>query len=70
MARSSLLIMARRGVEVVDVASLRCVSSIQDTHARPAHTVVQSACASLFVSHPREALELFATAAPDSTVKL
>lgn len=47
----------------------RCVLSIDDAHARPMHTIVQ-AHNSAFTSHPREAYELFATAAPDNTAKL
>jgi hypothetical protein len=31
---------------------------------------VQAGTTSLFVNHPREAYELFATSAPDNTVKL
>eukprot|EP00798_Chlamydomonas_sp_ICE-L_P014831 gene14831-20884_t len=66
----AILACSNRSVEVLDVATMTCVSTIEDAHARPVHTIVQSASASLFTSHPREACELFVTSAQDSTLKL
>lgn len=58
-----------RTVEVLDVGAMKVVSTIEDAHARPVHTIVQSP-SSLYVSHPKEAYELFATAACDNCIKL
>lgn len=64
-----LLAGSNRSLEVVDMATLQCVAHIPDAHARPVHRIVQPT-ASLHVSHPREAFELFATAATDGAAKL
>jgi WD40 repeat protein len=59
-----------RSIEVVDVTTMQCSSTIEDTHARPPHAIVQSASSSLLVSLAKEAYELFATASQDNTAKL
>ncbi|KAG2486748.1 hypothetical protein HYH03_014550, partial [Edaphochlamys debaryana] len=56
--------------ELLDLAAMRLVASVPDAHQRPVGCVAQAGTASLFVSHPREAYELFATSAPDGAVKL
>ncbi|GFR52879.1 hypothetical protein Agub_g15511, partial [Astrephomene gubernaculifera] len=61
---------SNRGLELVDLAVMRPLAAVAEAHARPVGCVAQAGTASLFVSHPREAYELFATAAPDNTVKL
>ena len=55
---------------MVDVTTMQCAATMEDAHARPAHAIVQSAESSLYVSHAKEAYELFATASQDSTAKL
>ncbi|KAJ9518705.1 hypothetical protein QJQ45_018715 [Haematococcus lacustris] len=59
-----------RSVEVLDCTVMQCVAVVEDAHARPVHTIAQSASASLYTSHPKEALELFLTAACDGLIKL
>lgn len=61
-----------KALELVDLATMRCAATMPDAHARPMHSVAQAggSGASLFVSHPREAYELFATAATDGVAKL
>lgn len=49
--------------------STRCVSTLEEAHARPIHCIVQPT-GGAFVSHPREVYELFATAATDGVAKL
>ncbi|GFH18475.1 uncharacterized protein HaLaN_15291, partial [Haematococcus lacustris] len=51
-------------------SNMQCVAVVEDAHARPVHTIAQSASASLYTSHPKEALELFLTAACDGLIKL
>ena len=53
----------------MDVPTMRCLATIEDTHQRAPHAIVQSV-SSLFVSHAKEAHELFATASQDNTAKL
>uniref|UniRef100_A0A7S3VM98 Uncharacterized protein n=1 Tax=Dunaliella tertiolecta TaxID=3047 RepID=A0A7S3VM98_DUNTE len=66
----ALLAGSNRCIEVVDCSTMQAVGSMPDAHARPVHTIVQSANASLYTSHPREASELFATMACDGALKL
>jgi len=49
---------------------MQCSAVLEDTHARPAHAIVQSAESSLYASHAKEAYELFATSSQDNTAKL
>ncbi len=55
---------------MIDVTTMKCSATIADTHSRPPHAIVQSASSSMFVSHAKEAYELFATASQDNTAKL
>ncbi|KAG2454671.1 hypothetical protein HYH02_000510 [Chlamydomonas schloesseri] len=61
---------SHRGLELLDLAVMRPVAAVAEAHARPVGCVAQAGSASLFAAHPREAAELFATSAPDNTVKL
>ncbi|KAG1664713.1 hypothetical protein FOA52_006690 [Chlamydomonas sp. UWO 241] len=65
----ALLTGSNKTIEVVDMSTMQRISCIEDVHARPANAIVQ-AVSSLYVSHPKEAYELFATSAPDNTAKL
>eukprot|EP00955_Chlamydomonas_euryale_P068181 360045-Chlamydomonas_euryale.AAC.5 len=69
VARSCAPRAYRARAQVVDASTMQCVSAIADTHARAPHAVVQ-AVSSLYVTHAKDAYELFATAAQDSTVKV
>lgn len=60
---------SNRAIEVVDFAHGKTVLEIEDAHSRAVHTLAQCA-PSAYVSHPREAHELFATSAADNAVKL
>jgi WD40 repeat protein len=53
----------------VDLATLAPVATIANAHERPVHTVAQLA-PSPYAGHPREAHELFATAAQDGAIRL
>lgn len=48
---------------------IQVACTIEDTHSRAPHTLVQPAT-SPFVSHGKDAYELFATAAADHTIKM
>ncbi|GLC47410.1 hypothetical protein PLESTB_001960900 [Pleodorina starrii] len=61
---------SNRGLELIDMTTMRPLAAVQEAHQRPVGCVAQAGTASLFVNHPREAYELFATSAPDNTVKL
>jgi WD40 repeat protein len=65
----ALLAGSNRSIEVVDLAAGRLARSLPDAHSRPVHTLAMCA-PSAFVSHPREAHDLFASAAADGVVKL
>ncbi|GLI68282.1 hypothetical protein VaNZ11_012640 [Volvox africanus] len=61
---------SNRSLELIDLAVMRPLAAVEDAHQRPVGCVAQAGTASLFVNHPREAYELFATSASDNTVKL
>lgn len=65
-----LLTGSNRNVEIIDATTMQCSATLEDTHARPAHAIVQSAESSLYASHAKEAYELFATSSQDNTAKL
>ena len=52
-------------MEVLDVGAGRWVRRWEDAHSRPVHTLAL-ASGSKYCAHPREAYELFASAAADS----
>lgn len=58
-----------RSLELVDLATMACVATINDAHDRPVHSIAQLG-PSPYTSHNREAHELFATAAQDGTIKV
>ncbi|KXZ44757.1 hypothetical protein GPECTOR_62g872 [Gonium pectorale] len=61
---------SNRALELIDLATMRTLATVPEAHQRTVGCVAQAGSASMFVNHPREAYELFATSAPDSCVKL
>uniref|UniRef100_A0A061S725 Wd repeat-containing protein 27-like n=1 Tax=Tetraselmis sp. GSL018 TaxID=582737 RepID=A0A061S725_9CHLO len=60
---------SNRSVEVFDLSAGKVARTIRDGHSRPIHSVVLNVPPN-YVSHSREAYELFATAAQDGHVRL
>eukprot|EP00698_Gefionella_okellyi_P009607 TRINITY_DN2459_c0_g1_i4.p1 TRINITY_DN2459_c0_g1~~TRINITY_DN2459_c0_g1_i4.p1 ORF type:complete len:730 (-),score=168.58 TRINITY_DN2459_c0_g1_i4:73-2262(-) len=61
---------SNRTVSVYDAAVNKTVASFEDAHSRPVHTIAMAAASAVCASIPPSQYELFATSAPDSTVKL